>query len=83
MNSKTVKNRRKYYIDNLRIFLTCMVVIHHLAVTYSGAGNWYYNETGTGLISSILLTLFSATNQAFFMGMFFYDFSIFFGEVLA
>lgn len=65
------KKKRKYYIDNLRILLTCLVVLHHLAITYGGPGLWYYNEGNSNLISSILLALFVATNQAFFMGMFF------------
>ena len=65
------KKKRKYYIDNLRILLTCLVVLHHLAITYGGPGLWYYNEGNSDLISSILLALFVATNQSFFMGMFF------------
>ena len=62
---------RKYYIDNLRILLTCLVVLHHLAITYGAPGLWYYNEGNSNPIASILLALFVATNQAFFMGMFF------------
>ena len=65
------EKKRKYYIDNLRIFLTCLVVLHHLAITYGAPGLWYYNEGNSSPISSILLALFVATNQAFFMGMFF------------
>ncbi|MDB4769086.1 acyltransferase family protein [Saprospiraceae bacterium] len=65
------EKKRKYYIDNLRILLTCLVVLHHLAITYGAPGLWYYNEGNSDLISSILMALFVATNQAFFMGMFF------------
>lgn len=65
------KKKRNYYIDNLRILLTSLVVLHHLAISYGAPGLWYYNEVNTGLVSSILLALFVATNQAFFMGMFF------------
>lgn len=63
--------KRKYYIDNLRILLTCLVVVHHLAITYGGPGLWYYNEANTDPISSTMLALFVASNQSFFMGMFF------------
>ena len=65
------KKKRQFYIDNLRILLTCLVVLHHLAITYGGPGLWYYNEGNSNLIASVLLSLFVATNQAFFMGMFF------------
>lgn len=66
------KTNRSYYIDNLRIFLTSLVVLHHLAITYGAPGLWYYKEEAIEPLSSILLSLFVATNQAFFMGMFFF-----------
>ena len=65
------KATRSYYIDNLRILLTALVVMHHWAITYGAPGLWYYNEGNTSEIASIFLALFVATNQAFFMGMFF------------
>lgn len=60
------------YIDNLRILLTCLVIWHHLAVALGGAGGWYYRlpwEQNT--ITPILLTVFTAINQSWFMSMFF------------
>lgn len=63
---------RKYYIDNIRILLTALVVLHHLAITYAGGpGLWYYIEPNPNPIANLVLTLFIATNQSFFMGMFF------------
>lgn len=63
---------RKYYIDNIRILLTALVVLHHLAITYAGGpGLWYYIEPNPNPITNLILTLFLATNQSFFMGMFF------------
>ncbi len=63
---------RKYYIDNIRILLTALVVLHHLAITYAGGpGLWYYVEPNSNPITNLILTLFVATNQSFFMGMFF------------
>ena len=45
---------------------------HGFAITYGGAGGWFYNELyPSAATSSILLTLFVATNQAYFMGFFF------------
>jgi peptidoglycan/LPS O-acetylase OafA/YrhL len=63
---------RVSYLDNLRILLTTLVVLHHLAIGYGAAGDWYYNEDGPiAMVSVILMTLFIAINQSFFMGMFF------------
>ena len=36
---------RLFYIDNLRLLMIMFVVMHHLAVTYTGFGSWYYNES--------------------------------------
>jgi len=67
-----MSKQRLLYIDNLRIFLIALVVLHHFAITYGGPGGWYYNESEAGLPEIIPLALFVATNQAFFMGMFFF-----------
>jgi glucans biosynthesis protein C len=64
--------QRLYYIDNLRIFLISLVVLHHFAITYGAPGGWYYNETEAGMPEIIPMSMFVATNQAFFMGMFFF-----------
>ncbi|MBL0740766.1 acyltransferase family protein [Chryseolinea lacunae] len=62
---------RETYIDNIRILLTVLVILHHTAITYGGPGGWYYSEPADGLVSGLLLTVFVSTNQAFFMGFFF------------
>lgn len=64
--------KRLYYIDNLRIFLISLVVLHHFAITYGAPGGWYYNESEAGFPSVVPLSMFVATNQSFFMGMFFF-----------
>jgi hypothetical protein len=62
---------RVLFIDNLRILLTALVILHHLAIGYGSAGDWYYDENGPiTTLSTILLTLFVAINQSFFMGFF-------------
>lgn len=59
-------------LDNLRILLTALVILHHLAIGYGASGDWYYNEDGPiTMVAGILMTLFIAVNQAYFMGMFF------------
>lgn len=61
-----------YYIDNLRVVLTVLVILHHTVITYGGPGGWYYIEPTTSIGALIPMTLFVATNQAFFMGFFFF-----------
>ena len=68
---KSVKERENY-IDNIRVALTILVVLHHAAVTYGAPGGWYYKETTNGLVTPLLLTVFVSINQSFFMGLFFF-----------
>jgi peptidoglycan/LPS O-acetylase OafA/YrhL len=64
--------QRELYIDRLRSVMTALVILHHTAITYGAAGGWFYNELyPSGTPSRLLLTLFCATNQAYFMGFFF------------
>jgi hypothetical protein len=59
-------------IDALRASLTLLVLFHHSAVTYGAMGSWFYQEVKPSHApSSLILTLFTAYNQAFFMGLFF------------
>ncbi len=63
---------RLFYIDNLRVLLSVLVVLHHLAITYGAEGDWYFEDVGTSsLVSTILLSMFTIINQSFFMGLFF------------
>ncbi len=63
---------RDQSLDTLRATTTLLVLFHHTAITYGGSGSWYYREiTHGGGVSSDLLSLFTATNQAWFMGLFF------------
>lgn len=64
---------RLYYIDNLRVFTLALVVLHHFSIAYGATGDWYYVEgQAQSLIENVLLVLFVATNQAFFMGLLFF-----------
>ena len=62
---------RIFYIDNLRIFLIALVVLHHLSITYGATGSWFYKEVEGDTATTLILTMFTATNQSFFMGLFF------------
>ena len=64
--------QRLFYIDNLRIFLICLVVLLHFNITYGAPGDWYYNESESDIPEVIPQSMFNATNQAFTLGMFFF-----------
>jgi len=64
--------KKIYYIDNLRVGLISLVVVHHAAITYGAAGAWYYSEKTTHVGANIPMLLFVTINQSFFMGFFFF-----------
>ena len=61
---------RLFFVDNIRLFLTALVILHHLMITYAGSGGWYYEEGREDLITGALGTWFCTSNQAYFMGLF-------------
>lgn len=49
-----------------------LVVIMHLAVTYSAMGGWYYYDTGTlDAFSTVLFGFYTSFTQGYFMGILF------------
>jgi len=64
------KAGRLFFVDNIRVFLTILVILHHLMITYAGTGSWTYNEHREDLVTSALGGWFCATNQSYFMGLF-------------
>lgn len=66
-------NNRLFYLDRLRVFLTFLLLLHHTAIAYGASGSWIYVDAEEGTtVTNILLSLFTAINQAFFMGLFFF-----------
>jgi surface polysaccharide O-acyltransferase-like enzyme len=61
---------RLLFIDNIRVFLTILVILHHLMIIYSGTGDFTYTEGRQDVVSEALGGWFCATNQAYFMGLF-------------
>src|SRR5580698_6391567 len=64
--------QRDFYIDRLRSVMTALVILHHTSITYGAPGGWFWTELKPSATpTSLLLTVFVATNQAYFMGFFF------------
>ena len=62
---------RLLFIDNIRVFLTILVILHHTMTIYAGSGSWgLYTEGRQDMIAAVLGTWFCAVNQAYFMGLF-------------
>jgi glucan biosynthesis protein C len=63
--------RRLLFVDNIRVFLTILVILHHTMIIYAGSGSWgLYEEGRQDTITSVIGTWFCAVNQAYFMGLF-------------
>ena len=62
---------RLFYLDNLRVYLTILVILHHAAMAYSGTGEWSIVDPAIDAISPIFLIFFTAINQSYFMSAFF------------
>jgi glucan biosynthesis protein C len=71
MTNEKPKKTRMFFVDNLRILLIVLLVLHHLMITYGHSGSWYYLEGQPDDLTSVVATLFTAVNQAFFLGFFF------------
>ncbi len=70
--------KRACYIDNLRIFLTALVIIHHTAIAFGASGGWCYISHNTVKGAQMIgLSSFLAVDQAFFMSLFFFISALF------
>lgn len=61
---------RLLFVDNIRTFLTMLVITHHLMIIYTSSGSWLYLERRQDDISTAIGGWFCAVNQAYFMGLF-------------
>jgi surface polysaccharide O-acyltransferase-like enzyme len=75
LSSSTLINeqpKKIFYIDNLKVGLITLVILHHALNTYGAEGGWYYTQkttiTGAANTMVVLITI----NQSFFMGFFFF-----------
>jgi hypothetical protein len=67
----TKKHSRLFFIDHMRVFLTILVVLHHVAMVYGGIQPFYYLETPASLLAFLMPMIFVLLNQGWFMGAFF------------
>jgi len=69
------KRPRHFFLDNLKVLFTILVIFQHVRVIYGGTGGWYYIEAPpTDLSSVIFFTTLSSIGglfQASLMGLFF------------
>jgi glucans biosynthesis protein C len=63
---------RLLFVDNVRIFLTFLVIMHHTLITYGGSGGWYFKDPLTDKATSIVFSVLCGLNQGFFMALFFF-----------
>ncbi len=66
-----ISSTRIYFIDNLKILLAVLVVLHHAAQPYGPGGGWWIPSTNVSVIDYVVLGIFMAFNASFFMGLFF------------
>jgi len=61
---------RVLFVDNIRVFLTILVILHHLMITYAGTGGFLYKEGRQDAVVDALGGWFCSVDQAYFMGLF-------------
>jgi len=66
------QSKKIFYIDNLKVLLITLVVLHHTLITYGAEGGWYYTQRTTQIGALVPMTLLVIINQSFFMGLFFF-----------
>ena len=64
-------NQRLYYLDNLKVCLTVLVIMHHAGQAYGNGGDWAYTPSNPAEFMPWIWHFFS-TNAAFFMGLYFF-----------
>ena len=65
--------KRLYYLDNLMIFLSILVVLHHVSIGYGTMGGWCYvtSERLAGT-TQIILSALTGLEASFSMSLFFF-----------
>ena len=67
---KNEQKPRLYYLDNIKIFLVTLVIVHHVGQAYGPTGGFWHFQNSLGE-SIPMLGRFFGVNAAFFMGFLF------------
>ena len=70
VNVQAKATTRMLFIDNIRVYLTILVILHHLMITYASTGSWMYLEDRADLATEVVGSIFTTINQTYFMGLF-------------
>lgn len=62
---------RAGFLDQLRLFLTALVILHHSAIMFGAPGGWYLTFPTQQLAELFAFAVLVTIDQAFFMGFFF------------
>ncbi|HNT68807.1 MAG TPA: acyltransferase family protein [Syntrophorhabdaceae bacterium] len=68
---KELSPTRMFYIDNMRLLFTVLVILHHVALTYGAHSGWYYYENTDDAFTNLVLTLLMTLNRTWVLGCFF------------
>ena len=63
--------KRLFFLDNLKVLLIVLVVMHHAGQPYGPGGDWPIAAEPLPDINLLVMSLFFVVNSAFFMGLFF------------
>ena len=62
--------KRLFYLDNVKVLLTLLVIFHHAALPYSVFSSWPYSPSNTEEMMPWIWH-FHSVNASFFMGLYF------------
>ena len=69
-NAASTDSRRQYFLDNLKLLLTVLVVFHHAAQAHHEGAYWPYSFEDHSMYIPWIWK-FLSTNASFFMGLYF------------
>ncbi len=68
---KTRKVQRMFYLDNLRLLFTILVILHHTCLTYTGEAGWYYYDLIQDPFTDLVMILLMTVNRNWVLHCFF------------
>ena len=71
------KLKRMFYLDNLRLSFTILVILHHVCLTYTGEKGWYYYDLIQDPFTNLVMVLLMTINRNWVLHCFFLVATIF------